>query len=431
MWVVGSDNWQGPAPAVQGLHPAKPGTQVTVARQSPDQWDAFLVNQGGGIDVYWAVGGDPWQGPFQIAPPSSSFDDAAIAVVQQFEDQITVISCGRSGELNVNWVKELGQWRGPVAINPEMTEVRLVTDGPYFRPFTVRGSETDPNMVWQPLSDATPTGAFSHGGKVYVFVYADGLSNLTSSDWPDGSKPFNFEFVLSRIGTGEAARFLQVAPVVVRSQEIPGLDATTEEGVLLFGHGAMSHDAELPPGCIDAKGPSGVNLAFIPIIPGAGPSKQGARYYAGNRSWLPDESSGQSLFTTCYYWTSLSAGRIPGTCKWILLYQLSGPREVMNAHHLPIVARIADTPWEIGSAPEVSVFDPQRDAAWGRFMFGPQEPDSDRNLPHIGHPAFAYGAYLLHKYTQWDSDHRLLTIFYVMSTGRPYQVQLMKTIIAL
>jgi hypothetical protein len=63
-------------------------------------------------------------------------------------------------------------------------------------------------------------------------------------------------------------------------------------------------------------------------------------------------------------------------------------------------------------------------------MFGPQDPDSDRNAPPIGHPAFAYGAYLLHKYTQWDSDHRLLTIFYLMSTGRPYQVQLMKTIIA-
>ncbi len=429
MWVVGSGVWQGPAPAVPGLHPAKPGTRVSVARQSPDQWDAFLVNLGGGIDVYWAVGRDPWQGPFQIAPPGSSFDDGAVAVVQQLDDQITVISCGRTGELNVNWVKELGQWQGPVSINPEMTTVRFVTDGPYFRPFTVRGTETDLNLVWQPLSDATPTGAFSHGGKVYVFVYSGGLSNLTSSDWPDGPKPFNFEFVLSRIGG--PARFLQVAPVVVRSQEIEGLNATTEEGVLLFGHGGMSDGAELRPRCIDPKGPSGVNLAFIPIVPGAGPSKQGARYYAGNRSWLPDESAGRSLFTTCYYWTSLSAGRILGTGKWILLYQLSGPREVMTSHHLPIVARIADTPWEIGNVPEVSVFDPQRDAAWGRFMFGPQEPDSDRNLPHIGHPAFAYGAYLLHKYTQWDSDHRLLTIFYLMSTGRPYQVQLMKTIIAL
>ncbi|NGZ07842.1 MAG: hypothetical protein CV088_00420 [Nitrospira sp. LK70] len=426
MWVVGGGVWQGPAPAVPGLYPAKPGTPITVARQSPNQWDTFLVNENGGIDVYWAIDSDPWEGPFQIAPPGSSFDDGTVAVVQQLDDQMTVISSGRTGELNVNWVKGLGPWQGPVCINPTMTTVRFVTDGPYFHPFTVRGSETDPNLIWQPLGDGTPTGVFSHGGKVYVFVYSDGLSSLTSSDWPDGPKPFTFEFVLSRLGDG----FLQVAPVVMRSEEIPGLNATTEEGVLLFGHGAMSPGAELRLGCIDPKGPSGVNLAFVPLVPGSGPSKTGLRYYAGNQSWVTDESAGRSLFTTCYYWTSLSAGRIPGTGKWILLYQLSGPREVMTSHHLPIVARIADTPWEIGTAPDIAVFDPQRDAAWGRFMFGPQDPDSDRNMPHIGHPAFAYGAYLLHKYMQWDNDHHLLTIFYLMSTGRPYQVQLMKTIIA-
>jgi hypothetical protein len=64
-------------------------------------------------------------------------------------------------------------------------------------------------------------------------------------------------------------------------------------------------------------------------------------------------------------------------------------------------------------------------------MFGPGSPNSNRNGPHIGHPAFAYGAYLLNKYTQWDPVRHIVTIFFLMSTGRPYQVQLMRSSIQL
>ncbi len=41
--------------------------------------------------------------------------------------------------------------------------------------------------------------------------------------------------------------------------------------------------------------------------------------------------------------------------------------------------------------------------------------------------AFPYGAYLLHKYTSFDAATRTATIHYLMSTGNPYQVQLMRT----
>jgi hypothetical protein len=53
-------------------------------------------------------------------------------------------------------------------------------------------------------------------------------------------------------------------------------------------------------------------------------------------------------------------------------------------------------------------------------------PDGlDRLPPAIGGDGFAYGAYLLNRYTRWDAATRTLTIYYLMSTGMPYQVQLM------
>jgi hypothetical protein len=307
--------------------------------------------------------------------------------------------------------------------------------GRYFHPFTIRGTESDPNRLWQLGTAETPTGAFSHDGRVYVFVVAGrerSVSYLTSSATPDRPEPFRFHFAFSRsTDPDNSGRFIQVAPVKVRTGDIPGLVSTAQEGVILFGHGGRSPpDTPVRPSCIDPRGPAAVNLAFMPIDPRRGPVREGTQYYRGGANpWSPNERDAKSLFTTCYYWTSLSAGRIPRIGKWILLYQLSGPAEVPNSHHLPIVARIADTPWDIATAPEVPIFDPAN--AWGRFMFRPTERNSHRDLPHIGHPAFAYGAFLLHRYTQWDDQQRIATIFYLMSTGRPYQVQLMRTSIFL
>jgi hypothetical protein len=202
--------------------------------------------------------------------------------------------------------------------------------------------------------------------------------------------------------------------------------------VIIFGHG-RAHPESLPlPDCIEPSGGHhGIQLAFMPIIPNKGPRMDGMQFYAGNLSWSPDESDARTLIRTCYYWTSVSAGRLPGTGKWILLYQLSGPAEVPNSHHLPIVARIADQPWELETAKEIPIFDPTRDNAWGHYMFSPNMPNSNRNPPNFGHPAFAYGAFLLHKYTEYDRKRNIVTIYYLMSTGRPYQVQLMRSSIRL
>ena len=47
-----------------------------------------------------------------------------------------------------------------------------------------------------------------------------------------------------------------------------------------------------------------------------------------------------------------------------------------------------------------------------------------------GLSSFVYGAYLLNRYTRWDAGRRMVTFNYLMSTGCPYQVQIMETTIS-
>jgi hypothetical protein len=437
MFVLGGGQWQGPAPAVAQAPAARPGAQVTVFRQGNAQWDAFVPLPNGAIDVYW-VGSGNWQGPFQVAPPATTVDTSWLAVVQQLSDQITLLSPGPDGQLNVNWVGNSGIWGGPVRINPDLINVRILTSGRYFLPF--QAVDPDTGRPEQLGSDSTPTGAFSQGGRIYVFYVnkprADvnaGYSALSSSDFPEGGQPFRHHFKLSSWPDPTGGRFLQVAPLLTPSGELTGLTMPGPECVVLFGHGAMSAGAPQRPACIEPKSPSGVNLAVMPILPGQGPSKTGLRFYAGGGiggeplRWATSEGEARSLFTTCYYWTSLSVGRIPGTGKWILLYQLAGPREVTNAHNQPMVARIANSPWELAVVPDVVVFHPDRDRGWNHFMFADNVPASGRTAPNIGHPAFPYGAYLLHKYLRWDAARKIATIMFLMSSGRPYQVQMIQS----
>ncbi len=42
-------------------------------------------------------------------------------------------------------------------------------------------------------------------------------------------------------------------------------------------------------------------------------------------------------------------------------------------------------------------------------------------------PGWAYGAFALAPLTEWDSATSRLTLHYLMSTSRPYQVQLMRS----
>jgi hypothetical protein len=440
MWVVhrpnqpNSDIWQGPAPAVPGSHFGRVNSRLTASVQGAEQWDVFLIGLEGSVDVYWSRAGRPWEGPFPIAPPGRAVAGAGIASVHQLDDQLTVLFSGPDGALEVCWVTwSAPDWKGPVRINPEMFGIRyLIRDGRFW-PFTLRGDPTDAARLWTLDHDETPTGAFSHGERVFVYVVAGrerSVSFLSSSARPDLPEPYKFELTFSRGPDPDSGSFLQVAPVVVKTAEIRGLHSAAEEGVILFGHGrARREGPPLRDDCIATdEGRHGIQLAFMPLLAKGGISTAGIQFYRGDGAWSPVEADSRTLVRTCYGWTSVSAGRIPGADKWILLYQLTyGDTE--EARRRSIVARIADQPWEVEQAPEIVLFNPDRDQAWDRYMFKSGVADSNRTRPNFGHPAFAYGAFLLHRYTRFNPRTRQATLHYLMSTGRPYQVQLMRSVI--
>ena len=323
--------------------------------------------------------------------------------------------------------------------NPEPNGFRLtpVTHKGAFYPFTVR-VPGGPRAGVQLLQNDTPTGAFSYGGKVYVFFAWHDLSK------PD--RPFHSSLAWSRNpGRPEpfewvghiAEKFSQVAPWVIRNSELPGLPLTNGDGLILFGQGATP------------DGHGAVSLAWVPLQPGLDPDLSKARYYSkaseSAGQWTPNEADAIPLFKTRWFWSSLSVGRFGDQGRWILLYQRTARPD---APEESIVARIARTPSDFldaTEAGEIPIFTPATDGAY-RVVAGDgtvptrgymhrersAAPDGlDRLPPTIGGNGFAYGAYLLNRYTRWDAASRTLVIYYVMSSGTPYQVQLMRSRIRL
>jgi hypothetical protein len=426
MWVVGGGTWQGPAPAVPAAVPGRPGGALAVALQGDAQWDAFVATADGAIDVYWVDGGNPWQGPFRVAPAGSVSGRPDPAALIQAGGITVVAFPGGGGYLRICWVDGGARWAGPVTINPLMLGLRFVMDGGRYYPFTVRGTSDDPNRIWQPLTNQTPTGAFAWRNRMYVFVVADvekdaagqprWISYLTSSPAPDQPSPYVTQRTLP-------AEFGQVAPVLVPSAAVPGLppQATAHaNGVVLFGQGGPL-PAGTPPrlDCLPDARPgdaSGIHVAYLPLRDDSDDLREPLLYYSDG-GWHPDVTAA-TLIPTCYFWSSVSAAYVPEAGVWIVVYQLAGGLLFPASQGRPIVARAAATPWGIADAPDVVLFDPTTDNAWGHYM---------NHTPY----AFPYGAYLLHKYLAYDVGSRTLTLHYLMSTGDPYQVQLMRTTLRL
>jgi hypothetical protein len=426
-WVVGGGKWQGPV-ALSPNPVAPPGGGVALVTQVPNQTSAVFLGDHGELLVQWVIGGGVWQGPATISAPNVAPPDAPIAAAKQLDDLTIALYGGPANQLHVSWVVGGGIWQGPAPINPEMVKLTPVLHGDgVFHPFTVReGART-----WLLLSDATPTGAFSYDDKVFVFVVANEgdkdhpavVSSLTKSCCPAEPVPFDLVFRFSFLTDIEGGKFWQVAPCVVQRGALPELQVEDAEGAILIGHGR-----------------SAFHLAWLPLRPGRDPDLQSIRYYTGvgPGGWSPHEADAVPLFTTDFGWASLSIGRVPDANLWIMLYHRAGTRDdvtLRGSGDLPIVARLASRPWELGTAPEIPVLDPVRDGALGHYMYRPGGPDPNnlavRGGPLIGHPSFLYGPHLLNHYTRFDARANTITIHYLVSTGWPYQVQLMRSAIQL
>jgi hypothetical protein len=425
-WVVGGGIWQDAVP----LSPqpvAPPGGGIALVTQVPSQTSAVFLGDQGELLVQWVVGGDTWQGPATISATNIAPPGAPIAAAKLLDDLTIALYGGPANQLHVSWVVGGGIWQGPAPINPEMVKLTPVLDGSgIFHPFTIR----ETSRTWLLLSDATPTGAFSYDDRVFVFVVANEgddkhlnfVSSLTKSCCPTEPVPFDLAFRFSFQSDLEGGKFWQVAPCVVQRSDIPELEVEDGEGAILIGHGR-----------------SAFHLAWLPLEPGRDPDLQSIRYYtgAGPGGWSPWEGDAVPLFNTQFGWASLSIGRVPEADLWIMLYHRAGTRDDLvpacSANN-PIAARLASRPWELGTAKEMAILDPVRDGAIGHYMYrGLPDPNNlaVRGGPLIGHPSFLYGPHLLNRYTRFDANAKTITIHYLVSTGWPYQVQLMRSSIQL
>jgi hypothetical protein len=166
-------------------------------------------------------------------------------------------------------------------------------------------------------------------------------------------------------------------------------------------------------------------LAWMPLWPGRKPRFDTIRYYHRFKDrWTkePDLSAGSELFVNMgrepWSWTHVSAMWIKEAQSWIVIYHKG-----TGDPNLPIVARIGQS---LGCwSDELLLFDPK--VAFGKFIHHAPIPDSfDGKIPpFLDKDGFAYGAFILERYTNWDASRGVLNLYYLMSTFAPYQVHVM------
>jgi hypothetical protein len=429
-WVVGTDNWQGPAriswsrvtlpdvPAadagqmdtpvnapiprfVTGVH--VPGSTVRLAQLTGpgtlnplDKWGAYGVDLGANTEhktnprdpgrLYIFSGDVTLCNLLEPQPVLDGFVDPDRyppwdADLVAYTDERFV----REGGFGLRVVSDL------VRAQPPEQGLRSV-----YHPFTVERL----GILGQ---GETPTGAFSYDGRAYVFIVAAGpTSYLVSSDRPDQPATFARHFKFS------SSTFWQIAPAVVRNGDHPGLPAQTGDGLVMIGQGGF---------------PEGVYLAWMPLEPGRLPDPARMLFFAGaSRAlrgrrflWSPRGEEARALFTPLPGYTAVSLAWLPGPARWLLLYSLAKapwePNPPKRSSLGPIVARVAAdlTAW----SEEIVLYDKTRDPLKGVSW------DQERS--------WAYGAFIINRFTLWEPASSEVRVRFLLSLFEPYQLQLVES----
>jgi hypothetical protein len=215
------------------------------------------------------------------------------------------------------------------------------------------------------------------------------------------------EGVFDHIDGLDASKLSQVAPVVIRNDELPDPpESDAADGLIMLGQAGRWDGG-------------GIYLAWMPLRKNLTPNPEEIWYYTGDRlsafsaradrtgartlaQWSPFGSGAKELVHLQYNWSSISLGRIPhpgrvawiredwwsSQPKWIILYQRAlgaennppnPPHDAYNQHG--IFPRIGETPWHWSD--EFEIFNHDRNGAWATGLM-----DDPRQ-------SYAYGAFLL------------------------------------
>jgi hypothetical protein len=221
----------------------------------------------------------------------------------------------------------------------------------------------------------------------------------------------------SAVWTRQEDRFPWVAPWVVRNVDHPGLPPSPHEhGLVMFGFGF----SPVP----------GIRLAWMPLKTPIAPMLQDILYYTGiaGDPWSNNYDAAIVILPHANTYTHLSAAWLEGPKRWILLYS-NADNNLQNPANFrrPAVARIGTTLWNWSE--EIEIFNPVREQAYGRYMHEIGRDTIYPDIPpqHAEHDGWAYRAFLLNRFTEWNATTRELAIYYLLSLSSPYQVQLMHT----
>lgn len=253
-----------------------------------------------------------------------------------------------------------------------------------------------------------PSGGLSANGKMYVFLTTEHTEQKTMgrallARSADNARSFQFVADISR------DKFINLTPVVINA-DLPGVPQNQGQGVLLWGSGDYRK--------------SDPYLAYAPL--NQFEDRKEWRFFtgmqAGSPRWSADESAAVSLFRQpCIGELSVTWNQF--LRKWLMLYNCNQPRGINF--------RVADQPWGPWSATQ-TLFDPQDDNGFCHFIhlsweirkcdeIGDRGQENENGSPYAPH--------VISRFTTGNANQT--TLYYVMSTWKPYQVVLMKSILRL
>ncbi|HYK42916.1 MAG TPA: DUF4185 domain-containing protein [Thermoanaerobaculia bacterium] len=260
-----------------------------------------------------------------------------------------------------------------------------------------------------------PTGGFSWNNLIYLFISRLRMKASFLVKAADPHNAFDQVYAVDTDPVGAPERgvpeppnptpskFINVSPWVIRNSDwFPDVPSPTGQGLLIYGSGWYRM--------------SGVFLAWAPLTPGADPPDPSAWKYfdPGPRTWSnPGDRAFAKPFAGPDFVGEFSVSWIPALRRWVML--TGGVRG--------FIARTPTGPWFELSAP---VWEPVRDGALKKYVHVPgQDNLADRDA-FKDEQGGSYGPYMVTRFTKWNPWTRRATLYYVMSTHVPYQVQLMK-----